>query len=1640
MQLRKLNPIATLAALTSLLLAGAARGAGRAPALAPVPIEHVKVDDPFWSPKRDVWRRVTIADCFDKFERDGAFANFDKIRDGETGPHAGPQWYDGLVYETITGAADFLRERPDDALVRRIDGYVARIAAAADRDPDGYLNTHTQLVEPNHRWGMNGGDDREQHDLYNAGCLVEAGVHYYLATGKTELLRVAARLANHMADVMGPPPRKNVIPGHALPEAAMVELYRLFREKPDLKRRLPFAVDERRYLELAQFWVDNRGKHEGRRDFGSYNQDHKPVVEQETIEGHAVRATLLAAGVTELASVTGRDDYRRAAGRLWQNMTARRMYVTGGLGAIAKEEKFGGDYFLPNDGYLETCAAVGAAFFHQRMNLDAGHARYADELERVLFNGALVGVSLDGNRYTYENPLEGGKNRPRWAWHACPCCPPMFLKLMGALPGYAYATGPNSLHVNLYVGSVARTRVGGNAVALRQTTRYPWAGDVRLAIEGEQAAEFDLNLRVPSWCQSASTPEELYTPAGRPADGAFTVKVNGEPATPEIADGYAKLHRKWQPGDVVDVTMQMPARRVSAHASVAATSGRVALTRGPVVYCVESADHDGRVRNLSLPDAADLRTEFRPDLLGGVAVLRAPALASFSGEPAPRPAELTAIPYYANANRAPASRRVWIPRSAAEATPATLAEAATPTASHTNPSDTLAALNDGVLPKDSADGSIPRFTWWDRRGTAEWAQYTFDKPTRLSAASVYWWDERRVDRHCRVPASWRIVYRTAAGEWAAVPNASTYATEIDQLNRVTFDPIETTGIRIEAQLQPGWSGGVLEWTVEQQPSAAPPASRPATRPATATTTIRVDARQPGRPVSKYLTGACIEDVNHEVYGGIYSQMLFGESFQEPPISSPAGGFHAFGGEWRLGDGGEMHGGGGDGPKLVSSIVAPFTDGEVGVDVYLPSTDGAGGGVRNAGLIVRAARPGVGADKFDGYEVALDAARKVVCLGRHRQDYRLLKDTPYDVPTDRWVSLAVKLTGRSIEVLVDGKSVVRLDDDRPLGAGTVGLRQWQRPARYRNLWHKTGDRRVELPFAAPPAAPAAVSSMWGPVTTRDAVLEATIDQDRPFTGVQSQRVAFARGTGEVGVENQGLNRWGMAFVAGRPYEGYVWLRSAKPLEVLASLESRDGSRTYARTALKVTGGDEWRRYDFMLTPDAADTGGRFSLRLNAPGSVVVGHAFLQPGEWGRFDGLPVRRDVVQGLIDQGATVLRYGGLMANAQEYRWKKMIGPRDRRPPYRGYWYPHSTNGWGIIDFLDVCEAAKFLAIPNFNMDESPQDMVDFMEYVNGPADSEWGRRRAADGHPAPYNLRHVQLGNEEKVDDAYYAKFERLATVIWAKDPHVVLVVGDFQYDRPILDPMRVEGAASKVTTLAAHKKILDLAKRHGREVWFDVHMWTEGPGRAPSAAAFKSYVDAIERLADGAKHRVVVFEFNANNHDHRRALANAREIGAIVRDGRVPVALSANALQPDGQNDNGWDQGLLFLNPSKVWLQPPGYVTQMVARNYQPRVADAEVVGGGDALSVTATRSEDGKQIVLQVVNTAAKPQPAGIRVDGLAPAKAVATVEELAAPLNAVNTADAPTRVVPRRAEWRHGMADGAATYVFPPHSFTVIRIE
>jgi hypothetical protein len=604
--------------------------------------------------------------------------------------------------------------------------------------------------------------------------------------------------------------------------------------------------------------------------------------------------------------------------------------------------------------------------------------------------------------------------------------------------------------------------------------------------------------------------------------------------------------------------------------------------------------------------------------------------------------------------------------------------------------------------------------------------------------------------------------------------------------------------------------------------------------------LTVHADQTLHPLSRTLTGACLEDVNHEVYGGIDSQMLYGESFQEPaPLPSPLEGFKAWGGDWKL-ENGELTAKGENGPKLVRDA-EPFSDGEVGVEILLPDRSAG-----NAGLILKVNRPGVGADNFDGYEISLDAALQIVRLGRHRHNWEHIRDIPCEIPTGGWIPLKVQIQGPSLKVWVQDQCVLEYEEQNPLKPGTVGLRPWGREVRYRNLWVRPESKDdgpiQKIPFTATRTRPLAVSGMWRAIKTGTALGEFSLETGKPFSGVQSQRLSFKSGEGSIGIENQGLNRWGLNLLAGKVYEGFLYVRAEKPVELTVALESRNGRASYDEKHLAVTDTD-WKRVDFTLTPTSSDPAGRFALRLDKQGSVSVGYAFLQPGDWGRFKGLPVRRDVAEGLIEQGITVLRYGGCMANAAEYRWKKMIGPRENRPPYKGWWYPYSSNGWGIVDFMNFCEAAGFEYIPDFNASETPQDMVDFIEYAKGPADSEWGKRRVADGHPAPYRLRYLQIGNEERVDQRYFDKFKPTAEAIWAKDPEVILVVGDFQYTKPITDPMKFEGSVVGITSLTAQSKILDLARAHNREVWFDLHVNTEGPRPDASLEGMRSFTDALE-----------------------------------------------------------------------------------------------------------------------------------------------------------------------------------------------------
>lgn len=800
---------------------------GKPAPVRPVPFSEVRVTDAFWSARQKAGREGTLEQNFAQCEKTGRFANFDAASGRKKADFQGYFFNDSDVYKLVEGAAYIIQQTHDKALEARIDSLIERIAAA--QRPDGYLNTYYSLTGIDKRWT----EISQKHEMYCAGHLFEAAVAHYRATGKRTLLDVAVKFADHIESIFGPgvlgkSARRNAVCGHEEIELALV--------------RLSEATGNRRYMDLARYFVEQRGRPEQfgggddkRTLYGEDYQDYAPVREHSRIVGHAVRAAYYYSAVTDLAIREGDQGYVDALDRVWTDLTSTKMYITGGIGNSAHNEGFTTSYDLPNDtAYAETCAAIANVMWNHRLAMLHGRdgARYADVMERALYNGVLSGVSLDGSRFFYTNPLASRGTHHRKEWHACACCPPNILRLIASVGGLAYAQADDAVIVNLYMGSEATLKVKGDggkdvAVTLVQSTPYPWEGSVQLTMTLPEPTRFDLLLRVPGWCQNAR------------------LLVNGTDQTESVDHshpGYAQVSRAWQSGDQVVFTMDMPAQRVRASANVKFDIGRVALQRGPIVYCVEAADNTessgvrGSVRTIALPAGTEITAEARPELLGGVTVLRAaavqldPAPASGSSRPgslyAPmlsRPAAIVAIPYFAWDNRTPGDMLVWLPESL------TLAErpldpTIRPSASQCFDGDTVTALNDLVEPSGSGDHGVPRMTWWPRRGTTEWAQYDFTAPRTISSTAVYWFDDSKVGGQCRLPSSWKLLYKDGAGDkaiWKEVPGASPCGVAGDTFNRVTFPPIRTTGLRIEAKLREktagekdGFSGGILEWQIE----------------------------------------------------------------------------------------------------------------------------------------------------------------------------------------------------------------------------------------------------------------------------------------------------------------------------------------------------------------------------------------------------------------------------------------------------------------------------------------------------------------------------------------------------------------------------------------------------------------------------------------------------------------------------------------------------------------------------------------------------------------------------------------------------------------------------------------------------------
>ena len=630
----------------------------------PIRFVDVRLEGDFWRERLDTVLERTIPSQHKKL---GEFGLLDSLKLPQPPPplrfprHANgftvQVFWDSDIGKWIEAASYALSHRRDADIEAKIEAVIDDFEKA--QLPDGYLNCWYLGHEPEKRWS----NLRDNHELYNAGHMLEGAIAYFETTGRRRWLDVMERYVEHIRKTLGPgPDQKHGYCGHQEIEIALIKLYRLTGEK--------------KHLDLATYFINERGKQpphffdverEEREKKGwefqrytqgnyEYSQSHLPVREQTKVVGHAVRAMYMYTAMADLAAELGDAGLRKACETLWDDVMETKMYVTAGLGPSAHNEGFTYDYDLPNQtAYAETCASVALIFWAQRMlHLDL-NGKYADILELALFNGALSGLSRDGEHYFYANPLESNGSAERWAWHTCPCCTMNVSRLVASVGGYFVSRAEDGIAINLYGGISTTIETAGTRVALRETSNYPWSGDIRIAVDPEADARFELKLRIPGWCRGAR------------------VTLNGQAVTGSPVDGYLNIDRVWQKGDVVTLDLPMPAERIYAHPGVIMDVGRVTLKRGPLVYCVEEADNPGgRVQRLRLPRNAGLRIDTRDDLFDGIVTLSADAVAITESDwstlyrttpSSEGPSTLTALPYYLWANRGQGSMMVWIPES-----------------------------------------------------------------------------------------------------------------------------------------------------------------------------------------------------------------------------------------------------------------------------------------------------------------------------------------------------------------------------------------------------------------------------------------------------------------------------------------------------------------------------------------------------------------------------------------------------------------------------------------------------------------------------------------------------------------------------------------------------------------------------------------------------------------------------------------------------------------------------------------------------------------------------------------------------------------------------------------------------------------
>ncbi len=771
----------------------------------PVEFVHVHVNDNFWAPRIQSNADITIPYTLEQCRVKGRVDNF--LRAAGKMPadtFTAFPFDDTDIYKVIEGASYVMQVQKNPAQERYIDTLISLIASA--QEPDGYLYTfRTMRPAKAHDWVGNTRWEKTEdlsHELYNSGHLFEAAVAHFQATGKKNFLNIAIKNADLLVRDFGWG-KTEKFPGHQIVETGLTKLYR--------------ATGNVKYLELAKFFLDVRGP--GHKDSKEYNQAHKKVIEQHEAVGHAVRAAYMYAGMADVSALTGDKKYLEAIDAIWDDVTLRKLYLTGGIGATGAGEAFGEAYQLPNmSAYAETCASIANVYWNNRMFLLHGDSKYIDVLEKVLYNGLLSGISLTGNRFFYPNPLASVGQHQRSAWFDCACCISNMTRFLPSVPGYVYARNGNDLYVNLFMGNRSTIQLPAAKVELEQLTEYPWKGAVRLLVNPERTATFSLKVRIPGWVTNAPVPGDLYRFASA-NETAVPILLNGKAISYKIEKGYAVITRSWKKGDRVDIDLPLETRKVLANEKVKEDKGRFAFQRGPLIYCLEGPDNaDSAVHNIVVDKNASVEAIHEPALLNGITVLKTSGSATSrqvgSDKLLKKQQPVYAIPYYAWANRGSAEMTVWIPfdETAARPKPApTVASLSTVSSSLQN-KRMYKALNDQYDPEDSKDHAAPYLHWWPKRNSVEWVQYDFAKKTKVSGSKVYWYDDGPWGG-CRIPVSARILYMKD-GNWEPVKMIRPVSLSKDAYNQFSFEGVETTALKLEIQQPADNSAGIHEWIVE----------------------------------------------------------------------------------------------------------------------------------------------------------------------------------------------------------------------------------------------------------------------------------------------------------------------------------------------------------------------------------------------------------------------------------------------------------------------------------------------------------------------------------------------------------------------------------------------------------------------------------------------------------------------------------------------------------------------------------------------------------------------------------------------------------------------------------------------------------